>query len=735
MDRLCRGTFAKCAPAEVAGVALVAVGGFGRGELAPHSDLDVVLVHLPEQAAGADPIAEQLWYPLWDSGHRLDHSVRSVPEMLDAAATDLKVALGLLDLRHLAGDPHLSLRLRSELLAGWRRGARSRVPELATLNRRRHELLGEIAHAAVPDLKEGQGGLRDACVLKALEATWLVDVPHTALEHSRQTLLDVRDAVHALTGRPQDRISPELWEPLSEALGLPDALAAQVQVRTAARRIGHLSRLTWRRIEAYLARPAHTAGPRRPALQPIGPGLAVSAGEVVLQAGTRPAADASLLLRAAAEAAERDLVLNPATAARLLRECPPLSEPWVEPAREALVRLLASGRGLLSVWETLEETGAVTRLIPEWESIRTLPHASVIHRWTVDRHVIETCIGAAARIRDVSRPDVLVVAALLHDIGKGVPGDHSRTGEPVARRVAARWGFDEEAVDRIGSLVRHHLLLGELTGTHDPDDPTTAQRVADAVGDTDGLDLLCALTAADAEAVSAQAWTPWRERLTQHLVDRVRGWLMHGTLPSPGVPVLPQDAVDGWTVVEVEADGSEPEPVHLVRVSSPDRVGLAADVAALLAMARARVVQARMWTLSGAAGSIGVSEWRVAGPELDPAVLRTRFSAIMMGEGLPAGRAWRPRPGDLPAVVELVPDSPGPDPGRALRVRAADRPGLVHRILDALAGQGVSVSLATLTSHGPQAVDVFHLVEPGAVRLTDARAASAAHAVRAALAG
>ena len=150
--------------------------------------------------------------------------------------------------------------------------------------------------------------------------------------------------------------------------------------------------------------------------------------------------------------------------------------PWPAEARDLLVRLLASGRGLLGTWETLEETGALSGFLPEWEQIRLLPHASEIHRFTVDRHVVETCIEASSMIRRVDRPDVLMVAALLHDIGKGSLTEHSVAGEPVAREIATRMGFDAEGVDLIAQLVRWHLLLAETATTRDPDDPATVRR-------------------------------------------------------------------------------------------------------------------------------------------------------------------------------------------------------------------------------------------------------------------
>ena len=199
----------------------MAVGGYGRSELAPYSDLDVVLVS--DEGVDVRSVAEKVWYPLWDSGARLDHSVRTMPEMVGAADADLKVALGLLDVRHLAGDPNLTLRLRTTMLANWRRTAKERLPALRELVAARHESIGEVAHLSVPDIKEAEGGLRDATVLKALVATWMVDVPaRRAGAGPAARMLDVRDALQDTAGRPTDRINPEQWSDLgARASGSP----------------------------------------------------------------------------------------------------------------------------------------------------------------------------------------------------------------------------------------------------------------------------------------------------------------------------------------------------------------------------------------------------------------------------------------------------------------------------------------------------------------------------------
>jgi [protein-PII] uridylyltransferase len=724
-DALCAGAYADAGCPET-GVALVAVGGFGRQELAPHSDLDLLLVH--DDGVEPGPWASALWYPLWDTGRSIDHAVRSTAQVLEQFDADLRVALGLLDLRHLAGDPNLTLRVRTAVLAAWRRDARRRLPDLHRTVLDRQALVGEVAHAAVPDLKEGAGGLRDATVLNALVASWLVDVPHADLERSRRALLDVRDALHEVAGRATDRIAPEYWPDLAARLELPDPVAAQRHTRALARRTTHISRLAWRRVEAVL-RPAPAGAVRRPRLDPIAPGVAVSHEEVVLDRGVRPADDPLLLLRAAAEAAERGLVLAPTTAARLVREGAPLPDPWPPAARDLLVRLLAAGPGLLSVWETLDETGALALLLPEWEPLRLLPHASVVHRFTVDRHLVETCIQASRLIRRVGRPDVLVVAALLHDIGKGGRTDHAVLGEPVARDVARRIGFDEADAALIATLVRWHLLLPETATTRDPEDPATVAAVTERVRDREVLQLLATLTEADAQATSEKAWTPWRAGLVRDLVARVSAALADVPLPEPTPPsTVPPPSAPDAVVVEVvaqDADGA------VVRVVAADRTGLLADAAAMLALERASVRSARAWTVDHGGRSLGVSEWSVAAAGLDPAVLRQRLEAIAAGRLDPDERLRRAASTALEPTVVVRPEAS--DRATVLEVRAADRPGLVYTVCRAVADLGIAVRSAHVATLGPQAVDVFYVQEEAAGPLADDRAATAAHAIRAAL--
>ncbi|MFT4008510.1 MAG: [protein-PII] uridylyltransferase [Nocardioidaceae bacterium] len=704
------------------GLALVAVGGYGRRELAPYSDLDVVLVHADDRDASV--LAPDVWYPLWDQTAKLDHSVRAESDVAKAAAADLRVALGLLDTRHLAGDPALTMRVRAAILAQWRRDARSQLPALHELVRSRAERAGELGHASVPDLKESVGGLRDATILKALVMSWLVDVPHAELESNRRALLDMRDVLQGIAGRASDRIAPELWAPLAEGLGLTGAEAAQRQVRSVARRLTHLSRLTWHQVEAVLARPSGVR-PRRPHLEPVAPGVALSADEVVLDRGADPAKDPLLLLRTATEAAERSLMLAPATMARLVRTSPAIPEPWPDEARQLLTRLLAAGPGLLEVWETLEETGALSMILPEFEAVLLLPHASAMHRFTVDRHLVETCIEASRLIRRVSRPDLLMVAAILHDIGKASWGDHSVTGAPVAREAALRMGFAESDADKIAALVRWHLLLAETATTRDLEDTSTARYVIERVPDVETFDLLAVLTEADAKATSPQAWTSWRASLVAELCRRVRAFRRDPEAVPADAHVrvdIPAAARRGELVVEIAAD----ETSARVTVVGPDQIGLMAAAAGALSLAGANVRSARAW----AQDQYAISVWETDAPYLDPAVLRTRLDAVLTGKVDPAARLKRRR-GTLEPALEIRYDASRE--ATVLEVRSEDRPGVVYLVARELAGLAMTVRSAHVATLGPQALDVFYVQEQGAGALTDERAATAVHAIRAAL--
>src|SRR6516164_6925342 len=339
------------------GVALVAVGGYGRRELLPGSDLDVLLLH--HARPGIATLADRIWYPIWDSGTRLDHAVRRPGDARAVARSDLRVALGLLHARHVAGDPELTGELRSGALADWRAAAGTRLAELHALHTERTARSGELAFLLEPDLKEARGGVRDAEAIYAVAAAWVASGPGPRVRAAQEAILDTRHALHEVTGRATDRLVLQEQDEVARVLGLADADALLCHLAGAGRSVAYALDQSLRAVQrnrSGASRPSRFrrrgAAPRRP----LADGLVEQDGEVVLARSADPAADPVLVLRAAAAAAEAGLALAPRTLARL-QQCPPLPVPWPPGARDALVTLLGTGRAAIGVWEALDQGG------------------------------------------------------------------------------------------------------------------------------------------------------------------------------------------------------------------------------------------------------------------------------------------------------------------------------------------------------------------------------------------
>ncbi|MDX6196931.1 MAG: [protein-PII] uridylyltransferase [Actinomycetota bacterium] len=704
------------------GISLVAVGALGRRDPAPGSDLDLVLVH-----DGRDDIAEradELWYPIWDTGVGLDHSVRTVAEAVAVARADLKAALGLLDARHLAGDESLSAALISATRAVWRQGAASRLPQLRAFGEERARTAGEVAFLLEPDLKEARGGLRDVHALHALAVAQVADPPSGPTLAAYELLLDVRGELHRRAAgsgrRTVDRLVMQEQDAIAAALGHSDADRLMAAVSGAARTIAFSSDVTWRRVSvpAPRRRILGRRGAIEPVRRPIGDDVLEQAGEVVLARNAVPADDPELLLRVAEAAARNGLPIAPHTLDRLAAECPPIPVPWPRTALDAFIGLLAAGPACVPVFEALDQARLLTRLLPEWESVRSKPQRNSYHRFTVDRHLVEAAAEAAALTRRVARPDLLLLGALLHDIGKGLPGDHTETGMQVVAQIAPRLGLVSTDAEVLVAMVRHHLLLPDVATRRDLADPATAQAVADAVGSAEVLELLHALTEADAAATGPAVWSSWKAGLVDQLVARTAA-LLAGTVHVDDTSLSPrQEALVIAGVLALDVDGDE------ITVVAPDRPGLLSLSAGVLALHRLDVRSASAF----ARGSTAVTVFRVTprfGSPPDWSVVRNDLARAVDGsldvERKLAAKeaAYAPRTvvSVAPPTVRLVDDAS--ESATVVEVRAPDGLGILHRITTALDECGLDVRTAHISTLGADVVDAFYVVGAGGTKVTD----------------
>ena len=687
-----------------AGVALVAVGGYGRRELLPGSDLDVLLLH--DGRKGIAAMADRIWYPIWDSGTRLDHAVRTTSEARKVARKDLKVALGLLYARHVAGDPELTSALRVGALEDWRASAGSRLAELQALHVERTERSGELAFLLEPDLKEARGGLRDVHAIQAIAAAWVAPGPGPRVRASYESIMDARHALHEITGRPTDRLVLQEQDEVARVLGLLDADALMRHLAGAGRTVAYSVDQAFR--QAQRSRGGRRRGKAQ--RRPLADGLVEQDGEVVLARAADPATDPALPLRAAAAAAQAGLALAPRTLARLA-DCPPLPVPWPPDARDALITLLGAGPATVPVWEALDQEGLVASLLPDWDRVRNRPQRNPLHTYTVDRHLVEAAVRSAVLTRDVARPDLLLLSALLHDIGKGWPGDHRITGEVVARDVARRVGLGPSDAELVAGAVRHHLLLPQTATRRDLDDPVTVSQVAAVVGGRPLLGLLHALAIADGLATGPAAWNDWKEGLVGDLVRRVESRLAGEPPPEP-LPLRPDQAAlaeQGGPAARVT--GSE------VTMVAPDRPGLLWQAAGVLASHRLAVRSAN----ATSHGTMAVAAFTVAPEFGDPPdaelvssdLRRALEGRLDVAERLERRmRAYREAPVPVPVAppkVTLLDDASRT--ATVVEVRAHDAPGLLWRIGRALGDCGLDVRAARVETLGAEAVDVFYVVD------------------------
>ena len=697
-------------------IVLIAVGGYGRRELAPHSDLDILLVHKSVKNIG--DIASKMWYPIWDAGIKLGHAVRTPKETIQLCSTDLDTATALVTARVIAGNQKLGNELISEASSSWKKNGRQWLVQLHRRIIERYAKDGEVAFLLEPNLKEGLGGLRDIHALQ-----WAVDAglelssdDRRQLTRCNDILLRVRVALHRHVGRANEILRLEDQAPVAPMAGYATDDLLMAAIAEVGREVAWIADEAW----AQLDPPAD----RSPIAQPLAPGVHLLNGEIHLDDAVNVADDPTLLLRVATAAARLGARIDRASLNRLGESSPQWPDPWPAGASDDLVALLLEGEAAIPVLESLDQRNLLVRVLPEWASVRSKPQRNAFHRYTVDRHLWQTVANAAELVHRVIRPDLLVLAALFHDLGKGYPGDHTEVGIELFAEIGTRMGMSESDQRIISLLIEHHLLLADTATRRDLSDDATITMVAGHLQSTVVLDLLHALTQADSLATGPSAWSDWKAELVALLVERARHVLGGGDMTEVMWRLFPDASVLELMATGEIAIRTQPDRVTVV---SPDKPGTFSRVAGVLSLYNMDVLGAEAHSDEQ---GMAASEFRVSSQhgEIDWEPIENNLRLALSGrlalDSRLADRAANARPRRAtsalaPAAPTVRFDDSASSNATFLEVRAPDMVGVLHRITKAIADCGLDIRHARVLTLGNEVVDSFYVREPNGGRISD----------------
>ena len=671
--------------------ALIAVGGYGRGRLCPGSDIDVLLLFKHRIPRAAESFVKKLLFPLWDLGLDLGHGVRTVSDCVSLSGKDFQVLASLMDARPLAGDAEVfeTFRAAFDRKVLKRRGNMF-AESLREHNQTRGAQYGDATGMLEPELKNGLGGLRDGqqvrWLARVMEANGRkpVFLPEelARMREDQDFLNRVRTALHLSAGRKNDRLFFDLQPPTARLMGFASADGSPED--------------TGRAVEFFLSR-LHRAMVRIkamregmflegfPSLKPGDvpraslPNVGVSARGVYFldHSPVTPADVLSALLESGrtglplAWRARRVIRANPDKFARELKDRPG--------TMDALVRIFLAPHAATAC-DGLLGTRLLPALFPAFAEVEHLIQFNDYHVHPVGRHTLATIVHlsgflgddgwAGAIARRIKDPERLILAGFFHDLGKNEP-NHSEAGAAIAQEVLARYGRDKQTVEDVALLVRHHLLIPKVATRRDLSDERVASEVAGVAGNTERLDMLYLLSAADSMATGPRAWNSWTRSLFAELYHKVRRLLEHGPLAEPDAA---ERLVRARGRVFDAAGDLDPELVEGAIRAMPVRAFLALDARTLAD--HIRLVR-RLWD--------AVAEDRMRKP------------SAVGGKG-----------------VNLVEAGPGKVKGTyRLTIAALDRTGLFATMAGAIALHGMNILACDLfTWKDGTAVDVFTVDAP-----------------------
>lgn len=790
-------------PSSAERIAIVATGGYGRGELAPGSDIDLLFVRPFKQTAWGESVIEFILYMLWDLGLKVGHATRSLAECVRLAKLDVTIRTAVLEARYLWGDRGLYDELRkkfwSEVATG---NGRDFVEAKLAERKMRHSRQGESRYLVEPNVKEGKGGLRDLQTLYWIgKYLYHVDDAGDLVEHGVFTreeyrifqkaeafLWNVRVHLHYLMNRAEERLSFDVQPSLAAALGYTDPekprRAVEAFMRAyflVAKDVGDLTRIFCAALEEQHKKP-------RPSLRRILPGFLKPRSpddDFYVENGrltANPAIfrkDPANILRMFQIADAKGVDIHPHALRTVTRSLDLITDAvrGNPVANQAFLETLTSRQDPERALRLMNEAGVLGRFIPEFGHAVGLMQFNMYHHYTVDEHLIRAVGNIASIERGEHKDDnpiasdiikriqnrqVLYCAILLHDVAKGLPGDHSDVGAEIARSLCPRLGLAATDTTAVAWLVKNHLVMSDTAQRRDISDPKTVRDFVDLVQSPEMLRLLLVLTVADIRAVGPGVWNGWKGQLLRELYYAAEN-MMTGGDQSPGrsqrvaaakaalearlgdySPAEREKALSRhydnyWlafeegelerharflskadaegTLLALEANSNDFRAVTEIILYTPDHAGLFSRFAGAIAMAGGTIVDAKAFTTSDGFAldvfSVQDAEGEAFGDKERLARLAQSIEKTLRGEVWPrqmlARKPQRSRASAFSIRPKIHFDNEASRIATVIEVECLDRPGLLYDITHAIFEAGLSISTSMVATYGERAIDVFYV--------------------------
>ncbi len=773
-------------------IAVVATGGYGRRELFPYSDIDLMLLHDNCSDQELNQAAEKIFYPLWDAGLEVGHGVRTIDQCLAEANKDFFLQVSILDARLVAGSPRLLTALNTTFKNSYVEGKRKDfIKNMLHHRRKRHQDFGNHTYLLEPHIKQARGGFRDlqtmlwsARILFGLnslkdmhDAALLSPYDFRNLQTADENLTRVRNRLHYISGRKNDQLYFEHQEEMARAFNYKDQkglLAVEQFMRDTYSHLQVIAITT----ELFFEHATEVMGLSQSTRsdKKLEKGLAIRQGRVHLTDESLLKTRPHLLMRLFSQAATNTLPVYHRSK-NIIRSRLDLISTKVRRSKrmgKALTAILLTDNPL-PITSDLLETGILAAYIPEFNHLRSLAQHDIYHVFTVDRHLIQT-VAELAKLRKseeniyqlVASPATLMLAGLLHDIGKGYGGNHPQKGAELTKDISKRIGLNTNDSKDLAFLVREHLFLSQTALRRDLDDENLTMECARKIKTQQRLAMLFLLTIADAKATGPSSWSDWKSALLLELYLKIANALEQGDTPPPDpakegewmkaqlhkllieknldfdLAILPADYLLSFTPSamlehieqqnqltkdKITVNATTTNGFWSISIIAHDRPGILNRICGVMALHGLKILAAQIYTWND--GSVvdtidavpldnknfADQDWTRLSHDLKQAInLRLGLNHRLAGK---IKTMVQVRPGPQQDKPQVIFNNQTSANYTVIEVYAKDRLGLLYHITRTLTDFGINTSRAKISNRRDQAADVFYVQDSNGEKITD----------------